>query len=179
MSIFGLDKMNLLEDDEQLPAYAGNQIEAGRKFLLKFGIDAAKFSDQEVADKLERIREAKAKSVEVLSRGPVLDGIERLLKLVPKGYVGEFKLDTELEVSRAQALGWEVFHDEKASKKTLTGAADTKVHMGDTILMIMPEEVYIANKLVKLERVERRRRQSEPKRAQMETSAWTVPVVEL
>jgi len=166
-------------ETSEIPVYAGDQVQAGRKFLQKFGIDSKSLTNQQVVDKLERIREAKAKSVEILSRGPVLDGIERLLKLVPKGFVGEFMLESDLEISRAEALGWEVFLDEKASKKTPTGTADRRVRMGDTILMVIPEEIYIANKLVKLERIERRRRQSESKRAQSETSHWTVPVVEL
>ena len=157
-----------------------DQIKAGRRFLQKFGIDASKLTDEDVVDKLEKIREAKAKSVEVLSKGPTLDGMERLLqKYIPEGFRGEFKLNNEIDIPRAEAMGWEIVRDKRAKKDTPTASADDKVVLGDTVLMMMPEEQYIANTLVKLERVEANRRLSRPSKSRDETSEWAVPVVEL
>lgn len=158
----------------------GNQIQAGRKFLTKFGIDASELSDKEVVEKLNKIRVARARSVEVLSRGPTIDGIELILKKhVPKGHIGEFVLERDVDVSRAKAMGWMVLVDDKAKKDTPTGKADGVVRLGDCILMTMPEEDYIANRLVKLERLERRHKKTQAQAARDETSEWTIPVVEL
>jgi len=170
-----------LDLDTPIETVSGDAVASGRAFLARFGVDVRKLSNEQVIEKLDKIREAKAKSVQVLSKGPTIDGMERILERIPSGYVGEFKRDTDVDIKRAETLGWAVFFDEGNKKEvTPTGTADGRIRYGDQVLMFMPEEQYIANKLVKLERIERRKvANSQEKVAQRETSAWEIPVVKL
>lgn len=171
--------MKLEEDIEE---YTNDKIEAGRAWLIKFGIDASGYSAKEVVEKLNKIREAKKAAVEVLARGPTIDAMEMLLEYVPEGFVGEFKAIRDTDIHRAEALGWQVFKHEKASKKTTTASSDNTVRLGDTILMIIPEEMYVARQLTRLERRQARKNRAtlgEQKRAERETSDWEIPVVKL
>jgi hypothetical protein len=133
------------------------ELEEAHRFLNQFGIRTDKLTDQEVMAKIDRIREAKPIASQVLSRGRALDGIERMLSFVPEGYIGEFKRENDIDVSRARALGFEVFQSEAANTGSSTGKSDGLVRFGDQILMIIREETYVANRLVKAERAAARR----------------------
>ena len=109
-------------------------------------------------EKIEKIHSAKKTVGQVLSRGRALDGIERLLSFVPRGYVGEFKRENDMDVSRAEALGFEVFISDEAKLESSTGTADGRVKLGDQILMIIPEELHVANRLIKADRLAARRK---------------------
>ena len=149
---------------EEDAAYTERQIEEGIVFLEKYGIDTSEMSHYDVFVKLEKIQEAKEESAQVLSRGRVLDGIDRLLSYVPEGFKGGFFGDTDVDVARAEALGWAVFLDDRAGRASSTGVSDGRVKLGDQILMITPEEKYIGHLLAKAERFKIRREARDPNR---------------
>lgn len=134
------------------------EVVQARTFLENYGIKHAHLTDKEVMQKIHKIDAARRTSVQVLSRGKAIDGIERALQKVPEGYVGEFRRDRDVDIQRAEALGWTVFIDEDAKKETPTQAADNKVKLGDQILMIIPEEEYVGNWIAIRERREARRK---------------------
>lgn len=133
-------------------------LEEAHTFLNRFGIRTDDLSPKEVMEKIEKIHSAKKTVGQVLSRGRALDGIERLLSFVPRGYVGEFKRENDMDVSRAEALGFEVFISDEAKLESSTGTADGRVKLGDQILMIIPEELHVANRLIKADRLAARRK---------------------
>ncbi len=138
------------------------KVQECRMFLDRFGIDEAKYSDQEVVEKVRRIQKARESHAQVLSRGRTLDGLDRLLKFVPDGYIGEFKRERPEDISRAHALGFRVFKSDEAAVASSTGSADGKVRLGDCILMIIPEEEYIAAHLAKQDNITHRRARRAP-----------------
>ena len=146
-------------------AYSERQIEDGRTFLEKYEIDTTGMSPHDVVEKLRKIQNAKEEQAQVLSRGLVLDGLSRLLTFVPEGFRGGFFGTEDVDVQRAKALGWEVFVDEKAKLESSVGGADGVVRLGDQLLMIIPEELYVGSLLAKAERFKTRRetREHQPK----------------
>ena len=145
--------------DYKSPTHVAPQVlEEAHTFLNRYGIKTDDLSPKEVMDKIEKIHSAKRTVGQVLSRGRALDGIERLLSFVPRGYVGEFKRENDMDVSRAEALGFKVFISDEAKVESSTGTADGRVKLGDQILMIIPEELHVANRLIKAERLAVRRK---------------------
>lgn len=145
--------------DYKSPTHVAPQVlEEAHTFLNRFGIRTDDLSPKEVMEKIEKIHSAKKTVGQVLSRGRALDGIERLLSFVPRGYVGEFKRENDMDVSRAEALGFEVFISDEAKVESSTGTADGRVKLGDQILMIIPEELHVANRLIKADRLAARRK---------------------
>jgi len=138
--------------------YSASQLETAHKFLNKYGIRTDKLSDEQVIEKLRKIQDAKTVAAQVLSRGRVVDTIDRILDYVPEGMIGEFKRDNDLDISRAKALKWEVFIDEKAKLESATGTSDGTVKLGDLILMVIPEEIYVGTRLARADRLAERRK---------------------
>ncbi len=161
------------------------ELEEAHQFLNKFGIQTDGLTDQEVMAKIEKIRAAKEIASQVLSRGRALDGIERMLSFVPDGYKGQFKRENDVDISRARALGFEVFQDQRANIGSSTGKSDGLVRFGDQILMIIREETYVANRLVKAERAADRRRShnykagSNKKQIDQGTASNLFPLIQL
>jgi hypothetical protein len=133
-------------------------LEEAHVFLNRYGIKTDHLTPKEVMAKIEKIHVAKEENAQVLSRGRALDGIERLLTFVPDGYIGEFKRENDMDINRAEALGFKVFISDEAKLASSTGAADGRVKFGDQILMIIPEELHVANRLIKAERLAERRK---------------------
>jgi hypothetical protein len=120
------------------------------KFLSRFGIDTDELEDEEILEKYDKVMTAKDSrtKLQVLSRGRTLDGIDAILALIPKGFVGELKRERDIDIQLAQAQGWKVFFSEqKVENETPHGVADRRIRFGDLILMYMPEEEYIALQL--------------------------------
>ncbi len=130
-----VEKKILFSDEELKKSYA---------ILTRYQVDTSAMSDDEVVLKTRKILGLSKANVQVLSRGRTLDGIDRLLSYLPDGYVGEFKREDSISIARAKGLGWEPFHSEEASKDSLTGKGDSLVRLADQILMMMPEDNYIA-----------------------------------
>jgi len=147
------------------------KLEEAQAFLNRYGIKTEHLTPKEVMTKIEKIQVAKEENAQVLSRGRVLDGIERLLSFVPEGFIGEFKRENDMDIARAEALGFKVFISDEAKLASSTGAADGRVKFGDQILMIIPEELHVANRLIKAERLAERRRAHDPQgKAQIDQS---------
>ena len=145
--------------DYSSSTHIGPQVlEEATAFLDKYGIRTKDLSPKEVMNKIEKIKAAKEIAAQVLSRGRAIDGIERLLSFVPEGYVGEFKRENDMDIERAKALGFKVFESDEAKVESSTGKSDGLVRLGDQLLMIIPEETYVANRLVKAERLAERRK---------------------
>lgn len=144
-------------------------VEECKMFLENFGIDTSSDSDEEIVDKVRRIKAKRQTHAQVLSRGKVLDGLNRLLEFVPKGYVGEFVRETPDDISRKKALGFTVLSSPEANLESSTGSADSKVRLGDQILMIIPEEDYVAMQLARQDIIRKRRLARDPK-AQAKTA---------
>ena len=160
------DITNTIFEEVDKPApYTETQIEEGRVFLEKYGINTSNLAPQDVFEKLQKIQNAKEEAAQVLSRGRALDGINRLLSFVPTGFTGGFFGENDIDVRRAEALGWEVLIDEDANKQSSTGASDNRVRLGDQVLMIIPEENYVGNLLAKAERFKKRRASRDPSNA--------------
>ena len=133
-------------------------LEEAHQFLNRYGVNTEGLSPKEVMEKIDKIHAAKAESAQVLSRGQALDGIERLLTFVPEGFIGEFMRENDMDINRAKALGFKVLESEEANLASSTGKADGLVRCADQILMIIPEERHIANRLIKAERLAERRK---------------------
>ena len=146
--------------------YSASQLETAHKFLNKYGIRTSHLSDEQVIEKLRKIQDAKAVASQVLSRGRVIDTVSRILEYVPDGMIGEFKRDNDLDISRAKALKWEVFVDEKAKLESATGTADGCTRLGDLILMVIPEEIYVGTRLARADRLAERRKVRKSKERQ-------------
>lgn len=146
--------------------YTERQIDDGRAFLEKYQIDTSGMSPSDVVEKLRKIQHAKEDQAQVLSRGQILDGLGRLLSFVPEGFRGNFFSNDDVSVQRGRALGWKVFVDEKVRDESLTGESDGAVTLGDQILMIIPEELYVGTLLAKAERFKARRESREHQPAQ-------------
>ncbi len=145
-------------DYETSTHIAPQVLEEAHTFLNRYGINTSDLTPKEVMAKIEKIHVAKAENAQVLSRGQATDTIDRLLSYVPNGFVGEFKGENDMDVARAEALGFTVFLSEEAKLESSTGTADGRVRCADQILMIIPEERYIANRLIKAERLAERRK---------------------
>ena len=128
------------------------------EFLRTFGVDPKGRSPKEVMDLIEAIRGVKEETTQVLSRGKVLDAMDRLLNFVPKGFVGEFRMNDDVDVSRAKSLGFQTFTHPSGSVESSTGSSDGTIRLGELILMIIPEEHYAAQRVVKAENLAKRRR---------------------
>jgi len=157
--------------------YEEPELKQAIQVLARYQVDVNKLTNDEVVEKYRRIIGAKKKVVQVLSRGRTLDGIDRLLSFVPTDYVGEFKGDNDADIARATGLGWKPFSHEGASIASVTGKGDSLVRLADQILMIMPEDEYIAMQMAKDERHARTRQGRELKKtAQRETAGFQSPV---
>lgn len=147
--------------EEEMPlesqSFSTDQVLAIRKFLDRFGLETSELSNEEVTRKYIKIKQARDSAVQVLSRGQVSDTARRLLGKLPSGYVGEFIRENPQDVDRAKALGWELFHSPEAKVESSTGKSDGYVRCGDTILVYMPEEVYVGNQIARHERIQDRR----------------------
>jgi hypothetical protein len=175
-------EVGTIEEEIKVAAiqYTESQLEAAHKFLNKYGIRTSHLSDEQVVEKLRKIQDAKAVASQVLSRGRVIDTVSRILEYVPDGMIGEFKRDNDLDISRAKALKWEVFVDEKAKLESATGGADGCTRLGDLILMVIPEEVYVGTRLARADRLAERRKvrkSKERKPSQGDTIMGADPLV--
>ncbi len=164
--------------------YSVSQLEMAHQFLNKYGIRTDKLSDLQVMEKLQKIQDAREVASQVLSRGRVMDTVDRILEDLPDGLVGEFKRDNDLDISRARALHWQVYIDKELAQQTLTAADDGCVRLGDLILMVIPEETYVGNRLARADRLAERRvvrkRKGKPKQGDEIMGADPkVPIIQL
>ena len=160
------------------------RLQEATKFLARFGIDTEELEDDEILDKYDRVITAKSErtKLQVLSRGRTLDGIDAILKLVPKGFVGELKRDRDVDIQLAQAQGWEMFlkGDDGTPAPTPHGVPDRRIRFGDQVLMIMPEEEYIALHLSREEaRKARREARAVAKGKQVDPGSGGFPIQNL
>ena len=169
-------------EDHETPTHIAPQVlEEAHKFLNQYGIKTEGLTPKEVMHKLEKVHAAKEEAAQVLSRGQALDGIERLLTFVPEGYVGGFFRENDMDVKRAESLGFKVFEDERANAASSTGKSDGLVRLGDQILMIIQEEKYVAHRLVKADRLAERRKSHDPKSSTIDQgdASALVPLIKL
>jgi hypothetical protein len=118
-------------------------------FLEHYGIDTDGMTAEEAYDKYEKIQGLAEEQAQVLSRGATLDGFERLLGHVPKGFKGEFFHDSSTEMDRARALGWVPLKSEEANQESMTGKADGLVRLGDLVLFVIPDVDYAAKQIAR------------------------------
>ena len=140
-----------------VPAPPEREVDQARVFLSLFGIKVDDKTDEEVIALIDQIQSVKEETAQVLSRGHVIGGIERVLSLVPRGFKGTLFREEPESISDAKIYGYEVFHHESAKVESSTGTSDGIVRYGDCILMIIPEAQYVANQLVRQKRVRKRR----------------------
>lgn len=135
------------------------------EFIEKYGVDTSNLSDEEIVEKYGKIQKIRQEQIQVLSRGYTIDAFDRILSFVPKGMKGWFVRDHDMSISRAKALGWELFRGNDASKKanlaSSTGKSDGLVRLGDLVLVVTSEENYAALMIAKEERNRRRRKMRE------------------
>ena len=133
-----------------------------RSLLAGYGLSVEKLSDAELVAKYNKIMKLAQEQTQVLSKGVVLDRLAYLVdKYVKDGFVGEFFLNSEEGVHRAQGMGWELVIDKKANKESPTGTADGRVLTGDLVLMQKPEDEYVADSIAKAQRRANRRKRHE------------------
>lgn len=160
------------------------RLEEATKFLSRFGVDVSELEDDEVLEKYDKIIAAKDSrtKLQILSRGRTLDGIDALLALVPKGYVGELKRERDVDVHLAQAQGWEIFLRDESLPAVPSphGVPDRRIRFGDQILMYMPEEEYIALQLSREEaRAARRKSRAVAKGKKVDPGGGGFPIQNL
>ena len=171
------EEPNLQLPEKKQTTFDMKELHEAKLFLARYQVATKDMSDVEVIEKTRRIQGHKKTAVQVLSRGRVLDGLERLLSYVPKGFVGEFMTESDIGIARARSLGFEVLHCEEASQDSPTGKGDSLVRFGDQILMIIPEDQYIAMQVAKDERhVRNRGGRNLGKLAKEETKEFLSPV---
>ena len=140
-----------------VPPPPDREVDQGREFLSLFGVNSDDKTDKEVIELIDKIQGIKEETAQVLSRGHVLGGIERILALVPRGFKGVLFREDKESIADAKGYGYEVFHHESAEMDSSTGTSDGIVRYGDCIVMIIPEADYIAKQLVRQRRVRKRR----------------------
>lgn len=140
-------------------------VKNSRDFLRKFGVDESRYSDDEVLEKIEKIREVQSENVQVLSRGDATDQIKTFINKIPRGLIGEFVPDRPIDIERRKALGWIVFLDEEAASTSPTGASDSVIRLADCILMVIPEEKLVAQRMGQESHLQDARLKRDPKRA--------------
>ena len=140
-----------------VPPPPEREVDQAREFLSLFGIDVIAKTDKEVIDLIDQIQDIKEETAQVLSRGHVLGGIERVLALVPKGLKGVLFREEPESIADAKGYGYVAFHHESAEAESSTGTSDGIVRYGDCIVMVIPEAQYVANHLVRQKRVRKRR----------------------
>lgn len=171
------EEPNLQLPEKKQTTFDMEELREAKLFLARYQVATKDMSDVEVIEKTRKIQEYKKTAVQVLSRGRVLDGLERLLSYVPKGFVGEFMTESDIGIARARSLGFEVLRCEEASQDSPTGKGDSLVRFGDQILMIIPEDQYIAMQVAKDERhVRNRGGRNLGKLAKEETKEFLSPV---
>lgn len=138
-----------------------NRARQARPILARYGIDESKLTDQEVVEKVDKINNLRAENVQVLSRGPVVDGLKRILDMVPAGLIGQFILNTPMQIQRAESLGWKVHTDKNLAQESPTPSASNHVIMGDCVLMTIPEEMYVAQLMERDARIAEKRKRNE------------------
>jgi hypothetical protein len=167
-------------------AALANRVSAAVEYIEEHGLKSTKrdkqgkeveLSAEEALEKAERIRKARSKAAQVLSRGRTLDTLDRVLAHVPDGYVGQLVRESDVDIDRFEILGFEVFTSEKAKKESSHGTADGKVRVGDQILMTMPEEDYAALQYEKQLRVAKKREAHKPEARRRQFEAETDPDV--
>lgn len=152
------------------------EVSAATAYLVEHGLNPKGYSSKEVLEKARRLREAKKKNVQILSKGPTSDRIEAILAKVPRGLVGQFVRENDTDINRYKAMGFEMFKDPNAAKESPHGTADDRIRLGDLVLMIAREEEVAAIRAVRREQRQRRRDASDPKKKakrQMEAAGFT------
>jgi hypothetical protein len=122
-------------------------------FLERYGIDTSELSPEKIQEKYDKIQNLASENMQVLSRGTTLDGIDRLLSYVPKGFRGEFFRDSKPDLDRARGMGWVPLKSEEANLDSPTGKSDGLVRLGDLVLFIIPEEEYVARQIAQERRL--------------------------
>lgn len=133
-----------------------------RELLTRFKIDVDELTDEEVVEKFIKINKAKAQKAQVLSLGQTVGAIKRVLGKVPKGFVGELKRNTDLDIAEAESKGWIVYSSPDSvvdQEDSPTAGGDSSIRIGDCILMVIAEEDYVAMRLAEEERFRDRRAQ--------------------
>ena len=170
-------EVEIKEPSKRQLQYDPKELNNSYQFLARYQVDTEEMDDDDVVEMCREIQAYKEENVQVLSRGRVLDGIDRLLAFVPDNFVGEFKRELDTDIARAKALGWEIFYSKDAMKASETGTGTDKVRLGDQVLMIMPRTQYIASLAAKDSRNVNRRAQRNPKvAAQTETQGFDNPI---
>lgn len=155
--------------EERIEAAAATREEHKKalKVLMEFDFAQGDLSEEEVIEKAARLKDMESRAAQVLSRGRTLDAMDRIsAKHVPKGHVGLLVRNNELDIARAQALGYELcFNEEhkKSAKDTPTGTADGLIRVGDAVLMSISEEEHRVLQKVKAKRIAEKRRRTDPR----------------
>ena len=140
-----------------VPTPPSREVDQAREFLSLFGVDSSNKTDLEVIVLMDEIQAIKEETAQVLSRGQVIGGIERVLALVPNGLKGVLFREDKDSIADAKGYGYVVFHHESAEAESSTGTSDGIVRYGDCIVMVIPEAEYVAKQLVHQRRVRKRR----------------------
>lgn len=134
----------VIKEGEESRPLDDDEVAAANMLLLEHGISSEDLSPEEAVAKAERLQAAKARAVQVLSRGKTLDALDMALETVPKGYVGEFVREDEMSVNRKRALGYELVEASSDKRRSLHPSGDSRVRVGDVVLMQIPEEEHVA-----------------------------------
>lgn len=157
---------------------SAEKVKKSREWLEHYGIDTDEMNDDEVLEKVDKIKATVELKSEILMRGTTSDGMQKLLDGVPKGYVGEFKRSRNLDIQLAESQGWKVMVDEKLSKLSDTPSSDGTVILGDCVLMIIPDYEYVAMRVATKRRRAERRRAHSPKAQAEEARAAGINILE-
>ena len=86
-----------------------------------------------------------------------------------------------MDVRLTNARGFNVLEDDRANLETSTRKSDGLVRLGDQILMIIPEEKYVAHRLAKADRLAERRKTHDPKSGAIDQgdASSLVPLIKL
>lgn len=135
--------------------------EEGRKVLGDE--DEEEISDEEI----ETLAQKKRRIAQLLDRGYVadrLDARKHLGSRYDEGRVYEWIRETDQDIDRAKAIGFRLEEkSEEETEATSHGAGDTRIRIGDVVLMSIPKEDHEIIQEIKAEK-RARRLESDPGR---------------
>jgi len=163
----------------QEPVISKRQLLEAETLLQEYGYDLTGQTAEEIVRRAEMIEKGRSIHAQSLNRGMVGGMLARGLDYVPKGFVGQFKTRDETHIQAAREKGWEIFKrkpDQVGQHHTLAhDTGDGTVIVGETILMVVPEEIYRVGKMHKLARTRAKtRRRHEANNAITQSGNLTV-----
>ena len=146
--------------------------------LAQFDIDFGELTPAQAVEKARELSQKEARFAQVLSRGQTTDMVMRVLSKVPDHLHGQLVHDHENVVPRYESMGFRVWHDPDAAEEGSHRTGDTRVRVGDCILMVIPKEDFAVMDKVRQDRRRRKRTSAQRLKAKLEIERLGVKTIQ-